>query len=110
VAETGLAVGADVALHLFPVALVVADFFAVGADGDETAEGADVLQGFAKFLKESRIGPDELVLALDPAQEGCGASPLQMLGHECEDPSQDHIEKPGGRLPDSADVDSEVSP
>src|SRR5208282_3320641 len=49
VRESGVGVLLDLALHLAPVALVVADFLAGGADGQQAAQGLDLRQGLLQL-------------------------------------------------------------
>ena len=59
-AESGRAVGFDVGFDLVPVALIVADTLAGGADGQQAAQGFDFVQGALEF-------PNKLLpLRLDP--------------------------------------------
>jgi len=50
VAEFSLGMFLDIALNLVPVALVIPDFFAVGADGQKSAQGLHLCQGHFSFL------------------------------------------------------------
>ena len=52
VGEGGIGVFLDVALHLAPIALVVADFFATGADGQQPAQGLHAGEGFLQVQDE----------------------------------------------------------
>ena len=52
VAEIGLRVVTNIGLDLVPVALVVADLLAAGADGDQPAEQLDPGERIAEFLDE----------------------------------------------------------
>ena len=50
VGEGGIGVFLDVALHLAPIALVVADFLATGADGQQPAQRLHVARASCKSL------------------------------------------------------------
>ena len=41
----------DILFQMFPVSLIVADFFAGGADGDETPERFDLGERLAKLIR-----------------------------------------------------------
>jgi hypothetical protein len=47
--KSRLAVFLDVNLNLFPVAAVIANLFAVGANWQQPAQGLDFLQGCLQF-------------------------------------------------------------
>ena len=49
VGEVGVGMAGDVVLDLLPGAVVFADFFAGGADGQQAAEGFDLLEGFLQL-------------------------------------------------------------
>ena len=61
--EFSLGMLLDIALNLVPVALVIPDFFAVGANGQKSAQGFHLCQGLFQilvFFNQLRIGEVQL--------------------------------------------------
>ena len=87
VGETGAGMGLEELLELVPIAFVVADFFAGGANGDEAVEDLDVVEGFLEadafaFEGEGALLDDLFEVVAVGAEFGVEVAQFGVVGAE----------------------------